>query len=160
MSFNKNVWRQTTRFFYLHITKKFKLVEGQVYHYTCVRTYTSIRIIHCRKIMIKLFPVRESLVSDIPAGDGKIAIHFIQCSESYKACILPLIPWAITNQQFKGAQAWEFRLRGCNTTKAYLVWTINGQEEKNDFLKLWRLLLMCLRQKSYKAHAQLWAQCF
>jgi hypothetical protein len=28
---------------------------------------------------IKLFPARESLVSDIPAGDGKMANHFLQC---------------------------------------------------------------------------------
>jgi len=26
-----------------------------------------------------LFPARESLVSDIPAGDGKIATLFLQC---------------------------------------------------------------------------------
>jgi hypothetical protein len=29
--------------------------------------------------IIKLFPVRESLVSDIPAGDGKIINLFLQC---------------------------------------------------------------------------------
>jgi hypothetical protein len=29
---------------------------------------------------IKLFPTRESLVSDIPAGDGKISNHFLQCT--------------------------------------------------------------------------------
>ncbi len=29
--------------------------------------------------IIKLFPARESLVSDIPAGDGKIANLFLQC---------------------------------------------------------------------------------
>jgi hypothetical protein len=28
---------------------------------------------------LKLFPARESLVSDIPAGDGKIANSFLQC---------------------------------------------------------------------------------
>ncbi len=27
----------------------------------------------------ELFPARESLVSDIPAGDGKIANLFLQC---------------------------------------------------------------------------------
>ncbi len=31
-----------------------------------------------RPRIIKLFPPRESLVSDIPAGDGKIAYHFLQ----------------------------------------------------------------------------------
>jgi hypothetical protein len=30
-----------------------------------------ISIAHCKKV--KLFPARESLVSDIPTGDGKIA---------------------------------------------------------------------------------------
>jgi hypothetical protein len=29
---------------------------------------------------IKLFPVRESLVSDIPAGDRKIVNLFLQCA--------------------------------------------------------------------------------
>jgi hypothetical protein len=29
--------------------------------------------------VIKFFPTRESLVSDIPAGDGKIDKHFLQC---------------------------------------------------------------------------------
>jgi hypothetical protein len=29
--------------------------------------------------VIKLFPASESLVSDIPAGDGKTAILFLQC---------------------------------------------------------------------------------
>jgi len=28
----------------------------------------------------KLFPARESLVSDIPAGDGKLLNLFLQCS--------------------------------------------------------------------------------
>ncbi len=31
---------------------------------------------------VKLFPARESLVSDIPAGDGKIANLFLQCRTS------------------------------------------------------------------------------
>jgi hypothetical protein len=31
---------------------------------------------------IKLFPARESLVSDIPAGDGKIKKNFLQCTRS------------------------------------------------------------------------------
>ena len=30
--------------------------------------------------MIKLFPPRESLVSDVPAGDGNVAKLFLQCS--------------------------------------------------------------------------------
>ncbi len=29
--------------------------------------------------IIKLFPARESLVSNIPAGDGKIAKRFLHC---------------------------------------------------------------------------------
>ncbi len=33
--------------------------------------------------IIKLFLVRERLVSDIPAGDGKIVNLFLQCSWSY-----------------------------------------------------------------------------
>jgi hypothetical protein len=31
-------------------------------------------------LIINLFPARESLVSDIPAGDGKIENLFLQCS--------------------------------------------------------------------------------
>jgi hypothetical protein len=30
-------------------------------------------------VIYKLFPPRESLVSDIPAGDGNIEKHFLQC---------------------------------------------------------------------------------
>jgi hypothetical protein len=33
--------------------------------------------------IIELFPARESLVSDIPAGDGKIEILFLQCIVQY-----------------------------------------------------------------------------
>jgi hypothetical protein len=32
--------------------------------------------------IIKLFPARESLVSDIPARNGKTANHFLQCNIS------------------------------------------------------------------------------
>jgi hypothetical protein len=32
--------------------------------------------------LIKLFPARESLVSDIPAGDGKNDNLFLQCRRS------------------------------------------------------------------------------
>ncbi len=31
-------------------------------------------------VIYKLFPSRESLVSDIPAGDGKMANLFLQCT--------------------------------------------------------------------------------
>jgi hypothetical protein len=34
--------------------------------------------------IIKLFPARESLVSDVPAGDGKIANLFLQCTVPLK----------------------------------------------------------------------------
>ncbi len=40
---------------------------------------------HFKKI-IKLFPARESLVSGIPAGDGRTAILFLQCGQS--GCII------------------------------------------------------------------------
>ena len=32
--------------------------------------------------MGKLFPARESLISDIPAGDGKMANLFLQCGDN------------------------------------------------------------------------------
>ncbi len=35
--------------------------------------------------IIKLFPPRESLVSDIPAGDGKMANLFSQCTRNERA---------------------------------------------------------------------------
>jgi hypothetical protein len=34
--------------------------------------------LHCKK-KVYLFPARESLVSDVPAGDGKTADIFLQC---------------------------------------------------------------------------------
>jgi hypothetical protein len=34
-------------------------------------------------VIIKLFPARESLVSDIPAGDGKIANFFYSAGTRY-----------------------------------------------------------------------------
>jgi hypothetical protein len=37
------------------------------------------KVASCHQTYLKLFPDRESLVSDIPAGDGKIANHFLQC---------------------------------------------------------------------------------
>jgi hypothetical protein len=37
----------------------------------------------------KLFHARESLVSDIPAGDGKIANLFLQCSQEDNREVLP-----------------------------------------------------------------------
>jgi hypothetical protein len=37
--------------------------------------------LHCKKrLNLTLFPARESLVSDITAGDGKTAILFLQCT--------------------------------------------------------------------------------
>jgi hypothetical protein len=48
-------------------------------------TSVSIFSVSCYSIvsisMIYLFPARESLVSDIPAGDGKIAILFLQLED-------------------------------------------------------------------------------
>jgi hypothetical protein len=45
------------------------------------------------RAIINLFPARESLVGDIPAGDGKIANLFLQCKDFVKmthrkSCIL------------------------------------------------------------------------
>jgi hypothetical protein len=37
-----------------------------------------------RKGIIKLFPARESLISGIPAGDGKTAKLFLQCRVTKK----------------------------------------------------------------------------
>jgi hypothetical protein len=34
--------------------------------------------VHCKK-RLTIFPARESLVSDIPAGDGEIVKLFLQC---------------------------------------------------------------------------------
>ncbi len=36
----------------------------------------------------KLFPARESLVSDIPAGDGKIVHLFLQCMIEGNVCCI------------------------------------------------------------------------
>ena len=41
-------------------------------------------VLHCKSrwlaIFLSLFPARESLVGDIPAGDEKIANLFLQCT--------------------------------------------------------------------------------
>jgi hypothetical protein len=42
---------------------------------------TSNQTLPGREYVIKLFPARESLVSDIPAGDRKTANLFLQCIE-------------------------------------------------------------------------------
>ncbi len=39
--------------------------------------------------VIKLFPARESLVSDIPAGDGKTANLFLQCGTTKTSNVDP-----------------------------------------------------------------------
>ncbi len=41
---------------------------------------------------IKLFPARESLVSDIPAVDGKVANLFLQCIVKINSVVFPAIP--------------------------------------------------------------------
>ncbi len=48
----------------------------------------------------ELFPARESLVSDIQAGDGKIANLFLQCS-FYHPPDRPLDPGLTTNWQLQ-----------------------------------------------------------
>jgi hypothetical protein len=42
--------------------------------------------------MIKLFPARESLDSDIPPEDGKIAYLFLQCNIVLNAEVVALYP--------------------------------------------------------------------
>jgi hypothetical protein len=50
-----------------------------------------------------IFPTRESLVIDIPAGDGKIDNPFLQCNklqmkEIRKASLISLVPaWHMVN---------------------------------------------------------------
>jgi hypothetical protein len=40
-------------------------------------------------VIYKLFPSRESLVSDIPAGDGKMANLFLQCMVAPSSSMTP-----------------------------------------------------------------------
>ncbi len=42
--------------------------------------------------IIKLFPAREGLVSDIPAGDGKTANLFLQCRSLFKGVAQRFLP--------------------------------------------------------------------
>jgi hypothetical protein len=44
------------------------------------RLQTGCHLPHSTLPIIKLFPARESLVSDIPAEDGKISNLFLQCN--------------------------------------------------------------------------------
>jgi hypothetical protein len=39
----------------------------------------TVESVHCKK-RLAILPARESLVSDIPAGDGKLANLFLQCT--------------------------------------------------------------------------------
>jgi hypothetical protein len=43
-------------------------------------------------VIIKLYPARESLVSDIPAREGKIGNLFLQCTLTYIGSRSLLIP--------------------------------------------------------------------
>ncbi len=47
-------------------------------------------------VIYKLFPPRESFVSDIPAGDGKTANPFLQCRVSEKSTVIfKTILWSL-----------------------------------------------------------------
>ncbi len=81
-------------------------------------TFSTYCILHCKKRLaafpspaghlqnspwpwiIKLCPARESLESDIPAGDGKIANLFLQCS-NLKNCESMKEPTTAFSQLFQ-----------------------------------------------------------
>jgi hypothetical protein len=50
--------------------------------------------------MTSLFPPRESLVSDIPAGDGNIEKHFLRCTTTNVSFAL-LNGWNVTDTSFE-----------------------------------------------------------
>jgi hypothetical protein len=70
--------------------------------------------------IIKLFPARESLVSGLPAGDGKIDYLFFQCTVK-KVSDFPVPSRDATNQTLP---CWE-------------------QYKYKDIYKYWRDLLYC-----------------
>jgi hypothetical protein len=75
--------------------------------------------------MTSLFPPRESLVSDIPAGDGNLEKLFLRCIyEAYKFCTFHMIVVAgthgrVCDPQSKGMDGCEIMCcgRGYNTVK-------------------------------------------
>ncbi len=50
--------------------------------------------------IMKLFPARESLASDIPAGDGKIAYLFYSVSLNFATSFLQRDPLSIKKKQY------------------------------------------------------------
>ncbi len=64
--------------------------------------------------IIKLFPVRKSLVSDIPAGDGKTANLFLQCYNnkfSWSPCSPAPLLWSdFILQMYSSLPRWMVKL--------------------------------------------------
>jgi hypothetical protein len=116
--------------------------------------------------IIKLFPARESLVSDIAAGDGKIANLFLQCdrydvriwdsgrvepkmfvfSFSRKMLQKSFTLWWKLSRKFW--QNWLFRAKTCQNLKIFLMtWDFGGFSENilvfaSDFREhCWKFVL-------------------
>jgi hypothetical protein len=62
-------------------------------------------------VIYKLFLPRESLVSDIPAGDGKIEKLFLRCAMAWDIIFFSL---AGPVGDYTGAHTVIFRLHGCD----------------------------------------------
>ncbi len=60
---------------------------------------TKLSLIGNNDVIYKLFPPRESLVSDIPAGDGNIEKLFLQCTVLQKVALDCLSYHATANDE-------------------------------------------------------------
>jgi hypothetical protein len=79
------VWEYLFRIFgIVSLRRKYSIVNSFIFLSLLPRL--SMSAPRCKKWLaiklIKLFPSRQSLVSDIPAGDGNVANLFLQCSPS------------------------------------------------------------------------------
>ncbi len=76
--------------------------------------------LHCKKRfaifpgIIKLFPTRESLVSDIPAGDGKIVNLFYSVWELMEKVLITNAMHNMRNQM-RGPNPWKHK-QSCDTS--------------------------------------------
>ena len=53
--------------------------------------HTNLSLGRNNDVICKLFPARESVVSDLPNGDGNIANLFLQCSMGKDFCYMNIL---------------------------------------------------------------------
>jgi len=75
-------------------------------------------------IICKLFPARESVVSDIPAGDGNIANLFLQCCKGKKKCkhLTVFDSFILWNEKLHSVQQFYLSLTNYNLFIMWNTW--------------------------------------